>query len=595
MSVSELEEYEEALANRSLMDTKADSEDEDVEDEKLFLSLSKGLSPSVSTRLLRSTVRSSTVISMGDDEVCPLGNKLRMAVDEFCQANGANARVLKDLAAPIGCEERLVLEKVTALHQQVPLLQIKMEKAQKDASELRVRMKEQTNSATLEKLTTRMEALQWEILKLQFSDADRLKLSALESEGWKHSGKDLTKVGVAVKNMKGLLSKTYQDFCQLLIEVNNRLASVEPSTLTSDTVLTGVLTDPEQAAVSSTFMSSTQYQKMQLYLETLADLFAVPLDFWQFVKLQKATLVYELDILNFNPQQGFSLEDITRLWNRNNNQSKEYLAFALVSGDLKVRNTVKIISTLGNVIAWATKFMLRYMEELTATRSATSCVLKEVDHSDPASWSVISLDPHFTLNRIDLKRRNLLNRESAEMIREFQRKLGTLADGTISDVMGVTQRPCSIEIAQIHRAIAVSSQVNEALQNNLELQFDLDLRRSCFPSEMTTEDRRFVTHLLQQDCLFKPSAIPVLPTPSSFANKHTTWSTNSTPLSDIVPTLLDPTVDSLPEVCDHQTDLSTVPIAFSVTDTPDQKKRSAEEFSDSDCKRLKVEPLTKAE
>ncbi len=89
--------------------------------------------------------------------------------------------------------------------------------------------------------------------------------------------------------------------------------------------------------------------KLKNYTKELESCISTPLNFWRYYDLKKATVCFEMEIPRYNPERGFSLSYLIRLWYKSSNTVWELLAVSLVSGDLKVDMKKQVIMSLGNI------------------------------------------------------------------------------------------------------------------------------------------------------------------------------------------------------------------------------------------------------
>lgn len=115
LSDAELLVYEEAVANRSLLeDQNSAAKGSEMEEEEPISAMEKPEAPIATRRLLRRRMENPKIQAMfvstrrlkdkgpfinlgSDDDSCPLEGKFRGVMDEICRANAANANMVDEL------------------------------------------------------------------------------------------------------------------------------------------------------------------------------------------------------------------------------------------------------------------------------------------------------------------------------------------------------------------------------------------------------------------------------------------------------------------------------------------------------------------
>lgn len=442
-----------------------------------------------------------------DHFVSPTESTLRSVLDDFCEESATNTKLIDALMHKFDCQKDNLMDEVGSIQTSQCVLDRENQKLAAEKKQLERKLKDSIQSTMLPMIQTSIETLVKAADKVSLSSVERLQLAALTSEGWKNDEKNLSKIAIAITNQKGLLDKKHEAFAKLVGELQKMMEQhVKSIPLQIDHDITDQLLNQEtENSKIGRGDSGKEAIGLKQFIQRVMEFVEPSVDFLRYYRFKKICLCYHYGIPEFEKCRGVALYQIYQVWIRATAEDREFIAFALLYGDLKVEDLSLANRLLGNLPGWALQFQCTYLEGLDIHLSSLAIGDIEIDTSSPSEFIPISSTVNF--NSLVQKRKSLILLESKVILDTLKSRLEMFQGQSFPTVFDRIQQiggESGFSLEKLERGVIAAARVQKLFDQGQDFMLGDEFRQYACPTPMLDREYTFVANMVEQKQLFNP-------------------------------------------------------------------------------------------
>lgn len=296
-------------------------------------------------------------------------------------------------------------------------------------------------------------------------------------------------------------------------------------------------------------------ERLKSFTEHLIEFVVPSVDFLSYYRFKKTTICHHHQLpAEFEPRRGVYLQQIYSVWEDATSDTREFLAFALMYGDLKVENLSLANRLSGNLPGWATQFQFTYLDQLNSYLSNLVTGDIEIDTNPTTDFLPATAD--INLSSLVQNRKSLILMESTAILDALKSRLETFQNQSLPTIFDRLQHiggGSSFSLEKLERAIVATARVHKLFREGQDFTLEEEVCQYVCPTKMLVRESTFIANLVEQNQLFDP----LLVTPEYSPPRQNEMLQNTEPEGHVISSIIEQLVESAAAVS-----VEVLPIIF---------------------------------